>query len=338
MDRDAGTLTPARILRIAVLGGTGFVGRRLSAALTALGHEVVRVARHEDGGAQPVRMLDLATADVGAVAGLLSPCDVIVNTAGGMWGLKDDQMAGANLTLVEKVLAAAGSLPHRPRMVQFGSVHEYGIAPVGVSMSEDDEPRPVNAYARVKLECALAVARATEEGVVDGVTLRAGNITGARQPPASLLGVVAAELSAASREGRTAVLRMKSLGALRDFVNLSDAVEAIVTAATIPELPARVFNIGTGEATSAREMVQRLIEVSGVPAELVETEPATEETTWQRMRIDRARLLLDWSPRYDLNDGIKELWEDHACGREPDRPLSPPGGGPVMTARAARAE
>ncbi|MBB5627503.1 NAD-dependent epimerase/dehydratase family protein [Sphaerisporangium krabiense] len=315
MDTVLGRPMTARRLRVAVLGGTGFVGRRVGTAFETLGHEVTRVARHAlpQDDAPPVRVLDLARPDVGPIADALRDiaCDVIVNTAGGMWGLRDDQMAPANLTLVENVLAAASTLPRPPRLVHLGSVHEYGLVPVGVSISEDDEARPVNTYAQVKLDCTHAVTKASAQGIVDGVTLRAGNITGAGQPAASLLGVVAESLAAASRDGRTAVVRMRSLGALRDFLNLSDAVSAIVAAATISELPGRVVNVGTGRATSARDMVRTLIEVSGVPAELVEEEPDAAQSTWQQMRIDLARRYLGWSPRHDLIDGIKELWEDH---------------------------
>jgi dTDP-6-deoxy-L-talose 4-dehydrogenase [NAD(P)+] len=85
---------------------------------------------------------------------------------------------------------------------------------------------------------------------------------------------------------------------------------------TIADLPGRIFNISTGTATSARDMVRLLIEVSGVPTELTEAEPpAPSESTWQQMRIDRARELLGWSPNGHLSDGIKELWAHHAESR-----------------------
>ncbi|MGC9666978.1 NAD-dependent epimerase/dehydratase family protein [Planosporangium sp. 12N6] len=302
--------------RVAVLGGTGFVGRPLCRALDRLGYEVVVVARrapaHHDG--HRVRVLDLAYADVADVADVFRAEDVrvVVNAAGGMWGLTDEQMVAANLTLVEKVIEAAGTLSRRPRLVQLGSVHEYGLVPIGTSMDEDTPPKPVNAYAELKLRCTEAVVDATGHGVVDGVSLRIGNVVGAGQPRVSLLGVVVEQLWQAHREGRPAVLETGPLGSLRDFVNLSDVVQAITTVVSVPELPARIFNIGTGQATSARDMVRLLIEISGVPTELIEAESAAAEPTWQQMRIDRARELLGWSPAGDLRDGVKELWEHQA--------------------------
>jgi nucleoside-diphosphate-sugar epimerase len=60
-------------------------------------------------------------------------------------------------------------------------------------------------------------------------------------------------------------------------------------------------------------MVRLLIDISGVPTELVESESTTgPESLWQQMNIDRARQLLGWSPSADLGDGMKQLWEHHA--------------------------
>jgi dTDP-6-deoxy-L-talose 4-dehydrogenase [NAD(P)+] len=303
--------------RVAVLGGTGFVGRPVCQALRDLGHEVVVVARGAQPRDQPTRVtaLDLATAGVDEITDLFRREEItaIVNAAGGMWGLTDEQMIDANVTLVQNVIAGAGALPHPPRFVQLGSVHEYGLVPIGTSITEETPARPVNAYAELKLRCTNAVTEATSLGRVDGVSLRIGNVTGAGQPRVSLLGMVAEQLWEAYRDGRPAVLRLGPLGSLRDFINLSDAVDAIVTALTVAALPGRIFNIGAGKATSARDMVRLLIEVSAVPTELIEAEaPVSSESTWQRMRIDKARHLLGWSPSGDLSDGIKKLWEHRA--------------------------
>jgi dTDP-6-deoxy-L-talose 4-dehydrogenase [NAD(P)+] len=240
----------------------------------------------------------------------------VVNTAGGMWGLTDAQMVAANVTLVENVLTAMTKLSRPARLIHLGSVHEYGLAAVGTSLDEAYQPNPVTTYAELKLRCTDAVTAAADSGSVDAVVLRAGNITGGGQPAVSLLGIVADELWAARCDGRRGAVTMKSLGALRDFMTLADAINAIVTVTKVPELPSRVFNIGTGKAACARDLVRTLVEVSGVPTDVVETEPGGPETTWQQMCVRKARLLLGWVPRHDLVDGIKELWAHHTETRE----------------------
>jgi dTDP-6-deoxy-L-talose 4-dehydrogenase [NAD(P)+] len=144
---------------------------------------------------------------------------------------------------------------------------------------------------------------------VDGIVLRIGNVTGAGQPPASLLGSVAAQLRQAQLERRTAELELGPLGSQRDFVNRTDATAAIVAAVTVESVAEPLLNIGHGRAVSARSMVERLIEASGVPAVLREAPAEAPETQWQQMNIDRARRWLGWQPAADRGEGVGELWQ-----------------------------
>lgn len=303
---------PSSSGRAVVLGGTGFIGRPVCRALASAGYDVVAVARHARPAtdvAQTVA-LDLASGAADDIAGVLrdQAPDVVVNAAGGMWGLTDDEMVLANVTLTENVISATASLPGRTRLIQLGTVHEYGVVPIGTTMDEDMVPEPITAYGRLKLRCTEAVVRQTRAGALDGIVLRVGNVTGAGQPRASLLGVVAEELLNAYRTGRSAVLSLAPLGSQRDFLNLRDAVSAVVAAATVPTLPAPILNIGAGRATAARTLVELLIAVSGVPTELSEAAAEAPETVWQQMRNDRAIELLGWIPSPDLTDGVRELW------------------------------
>jgi len=296
-----------------ILGGTGFIGRPVCRALAELGYDVVAVARRglPVAGAGRVVALDLAAATVAEVTDVLAALDptVIVNAAGGAWGLTDSDLHAANVGLVEHVLAAATALPRRVRLVQVGSVHEYGLVPIGESMSEESATAPVTLYGKLKAHCAEMVIEATRVGTVDGIVLRVGNVTGAGQPAGSLLGAVATQLHQAWIERRPAVLELGPLGSQRDFLNLTDAVAAVVAAATRPVLEQPLVNIGHGRATSARHLVEMLIATSGVPTELREKPAPGPETHWQQMRLDRARRVLGWAPSDDLGIGVRELWQ-----------------------------
>lgn len=314
--------TPERAMTVAILGGTGFIGRSLGRYLADLGHDVIAVARHQP--AEPIagRMhaLDLTTADVATVSELLlgqdgRPVDAVVNAAGGMWGLTDEQMYDANVTLVDRLIAAIEPLPHRPLLIQIGSVHEYGLVPIGESIGEEAQPNPVMRYGELKLRCTEAIATAVGAGRIDGVTLRIGNVVGAGQPEVSLLGVVARQLRTALEEERPAVLNLGPLGSQRDFLGLTDAMRAITLAMSVPLDGQVVINVGSGSASTAREMVRLLIEVSGLPTELTEkVADGPAETQWQQLQVDRAREVLRWSPSPDLRDEVKQLWGHTARG------------------------
>jgi NADH dehydrogenase len=73
--------------RIAITGGTGFVGRHLAARLTAAGHEVVVVARGVDRrvpvpAGPRITVVDASVVDAGALARAFEGCDAVVHCAG----------------------------------------------------------------------------------------------------------------------------------------------------------------------------------------------------------------------------------------------------------------
>jgi uncharacterized protein YbjT (DUF2867 family) len=75
-------------MRIAITGGTGFVGRHLARALSAAGHSVVLVARGHDRRDEAVRstpgvtLAPVSVADPAALAGAFTGCDAVAHCAG----------------------------------------------------------------------------------------------------------------------------------------------------------------------------------------------------------------------------------------------------------------
>ncbi|MCU7824278.1 NAD-dependent epimerase/dehydratase family protein [Kitasatospora sp. DSM 101779] len=312
--------TPHTPPRVAVLGGTGFIGRAVTARFQALGSEVLTLARKPSATPVAGRFVpfDLTSAPASELAALLERerTDVVVNAAGGMWGLDDEQMHTANVVLVDRLVEAIGSTAAPARLVHLGTVHEYGLVPVGVSQHEDDVPAPVMAYGRLKLEATERVVSAVRSDGLDAVVLRLGNVTGAGQPGHSLLGVMGAKLAAARAAGEVAELSLAPLTAQRDFVDLDDTVDAIVSAAGT-RTARSVLNIGTGSAAPARRLVDLLVEVSGVPVTVTEV-PAPEgtgpESEWQQLDISAAREQLGWVPQRTLRQSVESLWADRLNG------------------------
>ncbi|GAA4853134.1 NAD(P)-dependent oxidoreductase [Kitasatospora terrestris] len=302
-------------LRVAVLGGTGFIGRVLCARLVEQGHEVLSLARSvpADPPAGRFTSVDLSTTAPVELARLLDEerIDAVVNAAGGMWGLTDEQMYEANVVLVGRLVEAVAAMTAPARLVHLGTVHEYGMAPIGTSQRESDAPAPVMEYGKLKLAATESVTRAVEAGLVRGVTLRLGNVVGAGQPGHSLLGVMAAKLDGARLAGEPARLDLQPLTAQRDFVDLTDTVDAVLAAIATPTT-APVINVGTGSATAARVLVDLLIEVSGVPVEVTEVPaPAGSgpETEWQQMDTALAAEQLGWTPGRSLRQAVDSLWQ-----------------------------
>ncbi|MFJ9865371.1 NAD-dependent epimerase/dehydratase family protein [Streptomyces sp. NPDC101165] len=305
--------------RVVVLGGTGFLGRHLGPAFRQAGADVLTVSRTASASRHPspgVRALamDLTGAGPDRLAALFAGAgaELVVNAAGAVWGVTPEEMHRANAELVGDLVEAMAALPRRPRLIQLGSVHEYGPGRAGGGTTESHTPAPVTPYGRAKLLAADRVLAAARSGALDGVVLRIANITGPGTPPGSLLGGLAERL-ARLREAADPdpVLELAPLRASRDFVDVRDVVDAVLAAAAAPAdlVCGQVINIGSGRATPVRHAVERLIAHSGLAVRLVErkADTARTDTEWQQLDIAKAGQLLGWQPRRDLDSSLGAL-------------------------------
>jgi nucleoside-diphosphate-sugar epimerase len=91
----------------------------------------------------------------------------------------------------------------------------------------------------------------------------------------------------------------------RSFCYVSDEVEAIWKAATIPGLAGEVFNVGNPEERTILSFAELVADLVGVPL-VVKSEPLPEDDPKTRCPdIAKARRLLGWEPVVPLEEGLK---------------------------------
>ena len=98
----------------------------------------------------------------------------------------------------------------------------------------------------------------------------------------------------------------------RNFVHVDDLVEAILKALDHPAARQELFNICMNEPVNYRNVADYLAKTRGLPSVDVGTEFFS---TW--MDNAKAKFLLDWRPRYDLERLVDSAWEYQ---RPPDDP------------------
>ncbi|WDZ83468.1 NAD-dependent epimerase/dehydratase family protein [Micromonospora cathayae] len=322
-------------LNIAVLGGTGWVGRHLCALLAEEGHRVLAVARNpvRHRGGPGFRALDLDTATTATIADLLyaERIGVVVNATDGAnatdgWDRSPAELACVNVDAVHRLLAAVTRLPWTPRLVHIGTIHEYGPVPPGTAVDEATPPRPATAYARTKLAGSQAVLDASARGAVDGIVLRLTNVCGPYPSPVSFPGKLL-DLLRDAAAGRTAELTVT--GDRRDFVDVRDVAEATARAVRSPVAGCAV-NIGQGVAVEIRDLVTHLIDVAELPAAAVavrERPVSGFGGDWIQSDIRLARRLLGWRPRFGLRESLRDMWVAGMADPDDDRrPVGVAGG------------
>lgn len=299
--------------RVLVLGGTGFLGAAIAERFRAAGDLVTTVSRTRIGERAGHERLDLGRAGADRLARLLAGHrpQVVVNAAGTVWGGSGRQMTELNAEFTERLVTAVSLYPGRPRLIQLGSAHEYGPIPSGTSVTEETPPAPVSEYGRSKLRGTEAVLRGANTTTLDGTVLRVANAAGPGIPRDSLLGAVAHSLAEPTPGSEAPVpIHLTALTASRDFVDVRDVADAVLATAGAGGVTGRIVNIARGEAVPVRDLVHRLIELSGVRAEVIEARPGTSLRAghgWQRLDVRRARDLLGWRPARHLDESLTAL-------------------------------
>lgn len=295
--------------KIALIGGTGFIGRHLLERLKTESSESVRVLFHESVpewlGAMPHAVPVLG--DVlkpETLEPLLDGVEVIINLVGQV-SREVDNYQHANLGGM--VALGQACLRHRvPRLIHASSALVYGDA---LDATEDCPCRPISPYATMKLaaEEILAGLLCTGSRLL---CLRLSNVYGPRQSKGLLPYLV-------NRIRNRQPITIDADGAqVRDFVHVHDVAEAFVRALAMPDAVG-VVNIGSGRPTSIIRLVRVLEDILEVPAT---GQYCPEHTGGERrntVNVSRAEQMLGWRSAIEVTEGIRTVvarqakeWED----------------------------
>jgi nucleoside-diphosphate-sugar epimerase len=100
----------------------------------------------------------------------------------------------------------------------------------------------------------------------------------------------------------------------RNFVHVSDLVEAMVLALDNPKARQQTFNICMDEPVDYGEAAAYLLRTRGIPSVAIKT---PYWSTW--LDNAKAKLILGWRPRFALPQLIDEAWSYERSALEPRR-------------------
>ncbi|THA32293.1 NAD-dependent epimerase/dehydratase family protein [Streptomyces sp. A1277] len=313
---------------VTVTGGFGLVGSRIVHRLRAVGAKPLAVGRLDAYGSKVYStVFGISPADADVIAGditdstlmddLISRSDYVVHAA----ALADvaectrNPMAAvhANIAGTQTVLGAAarhsGTLK---RLVFVSSASVYGLGS-GASgqaarFSEDDALRPVSVYANTKVwgehQTALALSGRDDSYAI----VRYFSVYGEPQvvKENSHSWVVAWY---GMRAALGLPLQLNGGGRqVRDFVHVDDIADATLLAAVAPRAHQATFNVGTGRATSIREVAD-LVRRHRPASPLVRTPMPQGDPLGACAATTRMKDVLGWEPAVGIEDGIQRYME-----------------------------
>jgi len=301
--------------RCLVTGGLGFIGSHLVEGLVAQGW-TVRVL--DDLSTGQTENLAAVANKVEIVRGDVRDRAVVEKAAEGMGvifhlaAIASVQQSLEQPMLFHEVLATGtmnvleACRKHGvKRIVYAGSASAYGL-PEGEVQSEDTPLQPLSPYAAGKLAGEMYLRAYAACFGVETVRLRFFNIYGPRQRADSPYSGVIAIFGDRMRKGTRPTVFGDGLQS-RDFTEVTDVVQALTKAATVPGISGNVYNVGTGRSVTLLDLVAALNTVLGTSLEPVHAAPRSGEVRFSRADIRRTMTELGYTPSVEFVNGLRRV-------------------------------
>ena len=180
--------------------------------------------------------------------------------------------------------------------------------------SDADPPRkteksplnPSSPYAVTKILGEALCRIFYEEHDVDTVSLRFFNIYGPRQDPSSPYSSVIPRFMDSLTKGKQPMI-FGDGKQTRDFINVEDAVNALILAAEVKTAAGEVFNIASGKATTILDVFEAAKEATGSRIKPRFEVARPGEVRHSCSSIAKARRVLGFKPNVGLRDGILQI-------------------------------
>ena len=314
---------------ILVTGGAGFIGSHLADALAARGDRV--------------RVLDdLSTGKLANLDAVQGRAEFIQGSVADA-GIVEAAMRGVELVFHEAAIASVPKSVEAPlethdacvtgtltvldaarragvrRVVYAASSSAYGDTPTSAKR-ESDLPAPISPYGAAKLAAEYYCQACAATYGIETVCLRYFNIFGPRQDPSSPYSGVISLFITALLGGRQPTIFGDGLQS-RDFCYVGNVVRANLLAAETPGISGRVFNLGSGRATTLLELLEALGGIIGVKPKPTFAAPRSGDIRESLADITHVRKSLGYEPNVGLEPGLAKTVEFYQCqasgGRKP---------------------
>lgn len=239
--------------KVVVTGASGYIGSVLVDALVKHSCKVIRVSRVDLVPLADVKTIKADVRNADTWAEIVAQADIIYHLAGNtsVYEAAKNPAESLSSTLLplNHLIKAAQEQKCKPRVVFASTATVYGLTPQR-PVAESVEPKPITVYDLHKLFAEQQLALATQQGVLESVSLRLANVYG---PSTS---VSSADDRGILNRVTAMALRGKDLmvygdgNYLRDYVYIDDVVRAFMIAGFRKDVCTGVFNVSTGKSIS----------------------------------------------------------------------------------------
>jgi nucleoside-diphosphate-sugar epimerase len=293
-------------MRMLVTGGAGFIGSELCKALALMGHDVTAydIKEWKFGKIDRIEPVYGNTLEGEHLKGQIRKVDMVFHLAA--IPFIPDGYVNPRKVIETDVIGTLNVLlalkEHRIPYVHYSSSEAYGNA-VYNPIDEKHPTVPRSTYAVGKLAAERMAFTFCHEHDVPFTILRQFNVYGPDDTHPRLIPVIISQLY----NGNT--VKLGHIYTSRDFTYVTDAVDACLKTIGNPNINGETINVGSNRTIRGVDLVPKI-------AKMMEKEATIEEDKTKLRPLDvdllcccnsKARQLLGWEPKIDLNEGLSNI-------------------------------
>jgi len=188
------------------------------------------------------------------------------------------------------------------RFIYASSMSIYGVV-TELPVKEDSRCEPLSFYGVGKLASEKYLKIYETKGL-KSTSLRFFNVYGPGQNMGNLKqGMVSIYLAQLLNDDKIVV--KGSLDRFRDLIYVEDVVDSVMLSLKSPKAVDKIFNVGTGKRTTVKEILKKLMDLSGIHKPIIEAGSTPGDMFGIYADISRIQNELGFSPKYTLEDGLK---------------------------------
>ena len=295
-------------MKILVTGGAGFIGSHIVEYLVQRGDSVTVVDNLNTGKIENLKSVfkkinfaQIDIRDFKVLKNLMENIDGIFHQAA-MASVQDsfripEKFHDVNVNGTENIFKIAKEFGIK--VVYASSSSVYGDTSI-LPTTESDEKRPINPYAKTKLEKDKLAEQYAKNGL-KVIGLRYFNVFGPRQSK-EYAGVIKLFLERI-QQGLPPLVNGDGLQ-IRDFVYVDDVVNANILSME-SDIDFEFFNIGTGTTVSILDLANIIIKFSGLKIKPIHRPVLPGDVRATQADITKVKTMLKWRPTTSIQDWLK---------------------------------
>lgn len=308
-------------MKLLITGATGFVGQ---VARRMLGG----VALEENGEIVDLRSREQVGRRIAAIVS--EGCDSVLHLAAQSFipeSFRNPlETYEVNFLGTFHLLQALEEAGFRGRLLFVGSGDVYGnVAPAELPLRETNLLRPMNPYAVSKAAAEMLCYQWSVTGGFVVMMVRSFNHIGPGQSERFVVSSLARQIVNIKLGRAPAAIVAGDLEVSRDFLDVRDVVRAYALLLEKGQ-SGEVYNVCSGRETVLRALLDRMLAIAGVRAEVRIEEALLRKTDRKRVyaSCEKLKRQTGWEPEVPLDQTLRDIlnsWQEELeCQK---RPLSP---------------